>query len=167
MAITWKKIAYDSDVLLRLPKQMVEDDPLKLDAAISGDGHYCGIAEAGTLGETVAFGEVVYLKAADSQWYLAKADVTATSGAVKIGICLVAGNDNDATTILLWGKINAAAKFPSFTISAPVFISAATAGLLTSTAPTGTTNFVVRIVGYANTADELFFCPDNTYLELA
>ena len=164
MAVTWKKIAYYSDVL---PKQMIENDPILLDAALSADGKYCGIAETGTLGATVAFGEVVYLKAADSQWYLAKADATATSGAIKIGICLVGGNDNDATTILLWGKVRADAKFPSFTISAPVFISAATAGLLTCTAPSGTTNYVVRIVGYANTADELFFCPDNTYIELA
>jgi len=144
-----------------------EDAGLQLDSALSADGKYCGIVEAGTLGATVAFGEVVYLKAADSEWYLAKADATATSGAVKIGICLLAGADGEATTILLWGKVRADAKFPTFTISAPVFISAATAGLLTSTAPTGTTNFVVRIVGYGNTGDELFFAPDATYIELA
>jgi hypothetical protein len=144
-----------------------EDTAITLDDAISGTGHYSGIVEAGVLGATVAFGECVYQKPSDSQWYLAQADVTATSGAVKLGICLLAGNDNDPTVILLWGKVNAAAVFPSFGVLAPVFISAATPGALTSTAPTGTTNFVVRIVGYANTADELFFQPDNTYVELA
>ncbi len=136
-----------------------------LDAVLSGNGKWTGIVVAGVLGATVAFGEVVYFKSSDSQWYLAKADATATSGAVKVGICLVAGNDNDATTILLFGKVFATAY--SLTVGAPVFISAATAGVLTSTAPTGTTNFVVRIVGYCVATDELFFQPDNTYLELA
>ena len=136
-----------------------------LDSALSGDGKWTGIVVAGVLGATVAFGEVVYFKSTDSQWYLAKADATATSGAVKVGICVVGGNDNDPTTILLFGKVYATAY--SLTVASPVFISAATAGVLTSTAPTGTTNFVVRIVGYCVATDELFFQPDNTYLELA
>jgi len=74
--------------------------------------------------------------------------------------------DGNPMTVLLWGKVRSDSDY-AFTVDAPVFISAATAGDLTSTAPTGTTNFVVRIVGYGNTADELFFCPDNSYVELA
>lgn len=140
---------------------------ITLDPALSADGKYSGISEAGTAGAALAFGDIVYQAVADSRWELAKADVAATSKG-KIGICvLAAAGDGSATTILLWGKVNAATAFPALTIGAPVFISAATAGDVTSTAPTGTTNFVVRIVGFGNTADELFFCPDNFYLELA
>ena len=40
------------------------------------------------------------------------------------------------------------------------------AGVLTSTAPTGTTDFVVRIVGQADAADVVFFKPDNAYATL-
>ncbi|MCW4051506.1 MAG: hypothetical protein NWE89_17430 [Candidatus Bathyarchaeota archaeon] len=144
-----------------------ENVSIILDPVLSADGKWSGIVEAGTAGATLTFGEVCYFKAADSEWYEAKADATATSGAVKIGICVVAGTDGNACTMLRYGKIKADAIFPTFTISAPVFISAATAGLLTSTAPTGTEDFVVRIVGHANTGDEIAFEPDNSYIELA
>jgi hypothetical protein len=71
--------------------------------------------------------------------------------------------DGDAIVVLLWGKVNNVG-FPTLTVGAPVFVST-TAGDVQVAAPTGTTD-VVRIVGYGNTAAELFFCPDNTYLEL-
>lgn len=144
-----------------------ENTGYQLDSALSADGKYSGIIEAGTAGATLTFGEVCYFKASDSEWYEARADATVTSGAVKLGICVVAGTNGNPCTMLRYGKIRADAIFPTLTISAPVFISAATAGLLTSTAPTGTTNFVVRIVGHANTGDEIAFEPDNTYIELA
>lgn len=139
-----------------------ENTELILDAALSADGKYCGITEDGTLGETVAFGEVVYLKAADSQWYLTDADADATAGAVKVGICVLAGVDNGATKILLYGKIRADAKFPALTIAAPVYIST-TAGAVQTAQPSGTDD-VIRIIGYGNTADELFFNPSNDYI---
>ncbi len=142
-----------------------ENTAIILDSALSADGKYSGIVEAGVLGETVAYGETIYLKS-DGQWYLAKADVAATS-INKLGICLDGGADEDATVVLLWGKVRADAKFPALTIGAPVYISAAAAGALVTTAPTGTTGFIVRIVGYGNTADELFFNPENDWLELA
>lgn len=215
MAVTWKKVAYQDDVVtkalfnahtviyattddtpaaltvgeqtvvgritsgniaaltvaqlatLALSAALPENVAIILDAALSADGKYSGIVEGGTAGATLAFGDVVYLAVADSRWELAKADVAATSKG-KIGICvLAAANDGSATTVLLFGKVRADTAFPTFTVGAPVFIDAATAGDLTSTAPTGTTNFVVRIVGYANTGDELFFCPSNGYVELA
>jgi hypothetical protein len=142
---------------------LAENDSIKLDPALSADNKYCGITETGTAGATIAIGQVCYL-ASSGKWLLAKADAASTSFG-KLGMCIQAGNDTDPTTMLLWGKIRE--DDLTNTVGAPVFISAATAGALTSTAPSGTTNFVVRIVGYGNTADELFFCPDNTYLELA
>ena len=145
-----------------------EEKGIEWDNVLSADGKWSGIVtKQFNGGATIPFGEVVYLKAADSEWYQAKADATATSGAVMVGICVLATTDGNPCTVLLSGKVRADAKFPTFTISAPIFISAATAGLLTSTAPTGTTNFVVRIVGHAGTGDEIYFNPSPDYLELA
>jgi len=143
--------------------QLAENAPIILDAALSADGTYSGITEAGTAGATLAFGDVIYLAAADSRWELIDADAEATSGPVKIGICvLAAAADGDPTTILLYGKVRADAAFPSFTISAPAYLST-TAGDLQVAQPSGTDD-IVRIAGYGNTADELFFCPDPTWM---
>ena len=93
---------------------------------------------------------------------MAKADVVATS-TNKIVMCVLAGNDTAATKMLLYGKINAAALFPTLTIGAPVYISAATAGLIVTAQP-GSTDNVIRVIGYGNTGDELFFCPSPDYI---
>jgi hypothetical protein len=132
------------------------------------DAEYCGDTMEGTAGATLAFGDCCYFKASDSQWYLAQADVTETSGIVKLGMCVLAANDNDPTRMLLRGNIRANSKFPSFSpLSGQIYLSAASAGLVTSAAPAGTTDFVVRTIGRANTADELFFNPSEDYVELA
>jgi len=145
---------------------MPENVAIILDAALSADGKYSGIAEAGTAGTALAFGDLVYLAAADSRWELADADAAATAGPVQLGICvLAAAADGDPTTILRYGKVRADAVFPALTVGAPVYVDV-TAGDVTVTAPSGTAD-IVRIVGYGNTADELFFCPDNTFIELA
>ncbi len=139
-----------------------ENAGLILDATLSADGKYSGISEAGTCGEALAFGDCCYFKAADSKWYLAKADAVSTSGDVKIGMCVLAGSTNAATKMLLFGKIRADAKFPTMTISAPVHISAATAGAIVVAAPTGPDS-VTRRLGHGNTADELYFNPSPDY----
>ena len=139
-----------------------ENAGLTLDAALSADGKYSGIVEDGTAGATLAFGDLCYFIPASSKWGLAKADSITTSGDVKIGICVLAGNDTQATKMLLYGKIRADAKFPTFTVSAPVYVSGATAGAITTTAP-DTTDSVTRRIGVGNSADELFFCPSSNY----
>lgn len=140
-----------------------ENTGLVLDAALSADGKYCGIVEAGTAGATLAFGDLCYLAVADSRWELTDADAEATAGPVKLGICvLAAAGDGSATTMLLWGKVRADAAFPTFTVGAPAYVST-TAGDLQVAQPSGTDD-VIRMVGYGNTADELFFCPSNDYM---
>lgn len=142
-----------------------ENKGIILDAVLSADGKYSGFVEAGTAGATIAFGDIVYLLAADSEWYLTDADAEATAGPVKIGICVEASTDGNTTTILLWGKVRADAVFPTLTISAPAYIGV-TPGDIQVAAPTGTDD-ILRIIGYGNTANTLFFCPDNTYIKLA
>jgi len=143
-----------------------ENTAIILDAALSADGKYSGIVEAGTAGATLAFGDLVYLAAADSRWELADADAEATAGPVKLGMCvLAAASDGSATTILLYGKIRADAAFPAMTISAPLYVGT-TAGDIQVAAPSGAAD-IIRVVGHANTADELFFNPAQDWFEHA
>jgi hypothetical protein len=105
------------------------------------------------LGETVAFGELCYFDFATSKWKLAKFDAAATSSGL-LGFCVIAGNDMGSSKFLRYGTIRANSAFPTFA-GGPVFGSAATAGAVTETAPTGTEDFVVRVIGFGSGADEL------------
>lgn len=134
-----------------------------LDPALSADGTWSGICEAGTAGATLAFGDLVYFAAADSRWELVDASAAATAGSVMVGICvLAAASDGDPTTILRWGKVRADTAFPSFTVGAPVYASE-TAGDVTETQPT-TTDAVIRVLGFAITADSIMFTPSPDFM---
>lgn len=136
-------------------------------AALSGDGEYDGHTEPGTAGAALAFGDLCYLAFGDSRWELAKADGVTTSVG-KIGICVLAAvGDGSVTTMLVWGKVRAATFPEAFTVGAPVYIDAGTAGDVVVAAPSGTEDFVVRIIGHGCTAEDLMFCPDNSYVVLA
>lgn len=134
-----------------------ENSSIALDPAGSADGKYTGITIAGTAGATLAFGDLVYLAAADSRWELADADSDTTSDRM-MGMCvLAAASDGDPTVILLVGQIRADAAFPALTIGSPVYVGE-TAGDIQVAIPTGADN-VIRRVGYALTADEIYFNP--------
>lgn len=131
---------------------------------LSGDGTFSGIIQSGTAGVTLVFGDLVYFAAGDSRWKLADADAVSTSGPVKLGMVLNGGGNGDDIIVLLTGNIRADALFPTLTVGAPVYVST-TAGAIQTAPPSGS-NDVVRIIGYGNTANELYFKPDNTYIEL-
>jgi len=146
-------------------QQLAEGAAIALDATLSADGTYSGITIAGTAGATLAFGDLIYLAAADSRWELADSDSVTTAGPVWLGMCvLAAAADGDPTTVLLQGNIRADAAFPSLTISAPAYVGT-TAGDIQVAAPSGD-NDVVRIVGHAITADVLYFNPSTDWVVL-
>ena len=138
------------------------DTDIILDAVLSGDEKWSGIVTIGTLGSTVAQGETVFL-ASDGKWDKTDGILDGTDVGFKaqLGICLVAGDDTDATEILTYGKVRSAA-FPAFTVGAPVYLSD-TAGDLVVTQPS-TANFAIRICGFAVTAEDLLFAPENSYI---
>ena len=139
-----------------------ENAGLVIDAALSADGKYSGIVEAGTAGAALAFGDLCYFQASDSRWELVDANLSAGYDK-KLGICVLAASaDGDATKMLLYGKVRADTAFPTFTIAAPVYMSE-TAGDVVVTQPT-TADVAIRKIGFGNTADELFFCPDSIYV---
>lgn len=145
---------------------LAENASIALDPAGSADGKYTGITIAGTAGATLAFGDLIYLDPTDSRWELA--DANAASGADGdargiLGICvLAAASDGSATTILLNGVVRADTAFPALTVNAPVYVSE-TAGDIVVTKPT-TTDVVIRSLGFALTADEIYFNPSSDYI---
>lgn len=141
--------------------QLSENASIGLDPAGSADGKYSGITVTGTAGYTQAFGDLVYLAVADSRWELADADAAATAGPVMLAMVVSAGTDGNPCTLLLQGIIRADAKFPTMTVGATQYVGE-TAGAIQGTIPTGADN-IIRTVGYAMTADELYFNPSTDW----
>jgi hypothetical protein len=153
--------ASSADYLL---KQMLENDPLKLDATLSATGKYSGIVESGVSGTDLVFGDLCYLLAASTRWMKTLANTVTTANG-KLAMACGTAAAADTVDFLLMGKISSTT-FPTLTVGAPIYASAGTAGYVTGTASVGTSDYVVRIVGYGNTATELYFKPDNTYIEI-
>mgnify|MGYP001593112362 CR=1 FL=1 len=136
---------------------LAENASIALDPAGSADGKYSGITMTGTAGATIAFGDLVYLAVADSKWKLTDSDAAATAGGVMLGMSVVSTTDTNPITVLLLGNIRADAKFPALTVGAVVYVGE-TAGAIQVAIPTGADN-VIRAVGFALTADEIYFNP--------
>lgn len=145
---------------------MPENAAIQLDAVLSADGKYSGIVlPSQTAGAALAFGDLCYLQTSDSRWELVDADAEATCSNL-LGMCvLAAAGDGSASTMLLVGKIRADSAFPTMTIGANMFAST-TAGDIQTTAPSGAGD-IIRVIGQALTADELFFNPSQNYYEHA
>jgi hypothetical protein len=127
------------------------------------DHVYSGIVATYTAGETMAIGEVGYLKS-DGKIWKAKGDAVGTSGGCLLVMATAAVSAAATGTFLLYGYFRDDSTF-AMTPCVAQYISAATAGTITETAPS-TAGQMVRIVGYAQTADIICFCPDNTWIEI-
>lgn len=144
---------------------LAENSAIALDPAGSADGKYTGTTVTATAGYTQAFGDLVYLDPTDSRWELC--DANSAQGADGdsrgiIGMVVVAGTDGSSCTILLNGIIRADAKFPTFTVNNPIYVSE-TAGSVTQTQPS-TSDVVIRVVGFGITGDEMYFSPSADYI---
>jgi len=137
---------------------------LKFEETIGVDHIWSGIIIDGTAGEDLVFPNVCYLKN-DGKFWKARANAagttfgimalaTATIAADAAGIFLLMGFARDDT----W----------TWTINEEIYVSEATAGAITHTAPT-TSGEQVRQVGNALTADIMWFspAPDMTIAEVA
>ena len=141
-----------------------ENKGITLDIALSTDGKWNSILQvAGIAGTNLAFGEAVYFAVADSKWEKAKGDAEATV-APMTGIVVVAGNEDAAITVMLIGSIRADAAFPALTVGAPVFISAATAGAITTTELT--TGQYQKAIGWATSADSILLTGNPDWVKV-
>lgn len=120
------------------------------------NGDYTGEVIVATVSTSQTQYNAVYMKS--DGWAAAKADAYTTLPA--IGIILEAGTGSKK--VLTKGIVKNTSW--SFTQGARVYVSAATAGAITTTAPS-TTGQLVQIIGIALSADTLYVCPDSTCVE--
>ena len=105
-------------------------------------------------------GQVVY--GSNSMGSLVWAGTDADTGTKNI-LGLALGTSPTSDGILLNGIYHEASH--GFTVGLPLYIST-TGGEMTTTAPSGSGDYV-RVVGYAIDANHIYFCPDNTWVEIA
>lgn len=136
---------------------------LRLDATPDTD-HTANGPTTNTLnaGTTIAIGELLYL-ATDGEWALADADAESTASGM-LAVALAAGTDNNPLLVALPGSFVRDDTY-NFTIGDVLYVST-TAGGITATAPSATGD-VVRVVGYAVSADIIYFNPGATWVEVA
>jgi len=125
-----------------------------------------GITATFTAGEALSRGEVCYFKASDSKMWKAVATAAATSRCVAM-----AAEDMSAGAglFLLQGFLTDNGTFPAYTIGGALYTpEAATVGenVPEQTAPDTNGDFV-QIIGWAVTANSVYFNPSNDIIEHA
>lgn len=153
-----------------LPKLEVDEDQGVIaksvkadDGALTAAGQYGKGAEIwyqGT-GATQA-GSACYLNSS-GDW--TKTNATNNTNSVGM-LAIAAGSDSDVNGMVTRGFVYVSAD-PGGSVGDVVYLSAATDGLLTTTAPTGTTGFVVRVVGHKVGTNIIYFNPSNDFITLA
>ena len=153
----------DTDVADAVTKKHSQNTDTQLDFynALASDHTYSGITDSQPVGESVVFGQLLYFNFTDKEWKKAKADASTTMPGLRIA--LEAKADGQTCKMLVMGYIRDDSAFEF--AGAMVYVSAATAGAMTSTCPTTIGNQIQR-TGYAKSADILFFSPSIDVGEL-
>ena len=143
---------------------------LALDAHLDstpGDEKVSGITATFQAGEALVRGEAVYFKASDSKMHKAVATASATSRCVALAAEDLSADANGK--FLLYGFIEDNGTFPAYTVGATVFTPEAetsSQNVPEETAPDSDGDFV-QVLGFAVTANKLFFNPSNDVIEHA
>ena len=143
---------------------------LGLDAHLDstpGDEKVSGITATFQAGEALERGECVYFKASDSKMHKAVATASATSRCVALAAEDLSADANGK--FLLFGFIEDNGTFPAYTVGATVFTPEAetsSQNVPEETAPDSDGDFV-QVLGFAVTANKLFFNPSNDVIEHA
>ena len=143
---------------------------LGLDAHLDstpGDEKVSGITATFQAGEALERGECVYFKASDSKMHKAVATAEATSRCVALAAEDLSADANGK--FLLYGFIEDNGTFPAYTVGATVFTPEAetsSQNVPEETAPDSDGDFV-QVLGFAVTANKLFFNPSNDVIEHA
>jgi hypothetical protein len=106
--------------------------------------------------------DLVYM-GSSSKWLEADSDATGTSINL-LGIAMEAKTDTQAMNVALSGSFVRDDTW-SWTPGVPLYVSG-TLGAITATKPTGSGD-IIRTVGFAVTADVIFFQPSSDYITLA
>ena len=126
-----------------------------------------GITASFTAGEALSRGEVVYFKASDSKMWKA---VASAAGTMPVAAMAAADISADAAGIfLLFGFLGDNGTFPAYTVGADLYAPEAETSSenVPEEAAPDTDGDFVQVVGYAVTANSVFFNPDQTIVEVA
>jgi len=119
---------------------------------IPDDHKYSGLICSELVGESVAFGDLLYFNWTDKEWKKADADAAATMPGLRIA--LESKIDGETCNMLIMGYI----RDDTWNFTGSIIYASATAGGVTSVAPSGAGQQLQR-VGVAKSADILFFNP--------
>ena len=143
---------------------------LGLDAHLDStptDETVSGVTATFTAGEDLDRGEVVYFKAGDSKMWKAVASASATSRCVAMAAADISA---DATgKFLLYGFLGDNGSFPAYTVGGTLYTPEAetsSQNVPEQTAPDSDGDFV-QVLGFAVTANSVFFNPSNDIIEHA
>jgi hypothetical protein len=114
-------------------------------------------------GATIAVAKCCYLDSSYFKWKLAQANSEITTKGLLV-ISLEAKNDTQVMNVALPGCIVRDNTW-TWAIGGTIYLSAASGGAMTQTQPAAGTN-MVRILGYALTADSIYFNPANEWTEI-
>ena len=173
-------IEYDEDGTdqLRIAGNTIFENQVELAKDIlldstPADPAYSGITAKFTAGETLEAGEVVYFKAADSKMWKAVAN-TGGRGLVTAEIMCVAMAAEDISAdavgvFLLQGFLHDATNFPTYAIGETLYVPEAEVGgqNVPEGAAPDTDGDMVQVIGWAASADSVYFSPNFTMVEVA
>jgi hypothetical protein len=143
----------NGDIKLSPSSRIILDDtPTASTASGSGTIVNWSVSDTTTAG-------TLYTVKTNGLWTPVDADNESTS----IGMLAIALDSNAMNGMLLQGFFYKASH--GFTIGLPLYISN-TAGAFSTTRPTGTNDYV-RIIGYATSANYIYFDPDKTWVKVA
>ena len=117
------------------------------------------IFDSATVGESVAFPNLLYLKS-DGKWWLADADAAATMPGLRMA--LESKSADQTCSMLVAGRVRD--DDWAWTVGGLIFAST-TGGGFTQTAPSGTTD-CSQVVGQAYHADKMIFQPSILFDEV-
>ena len=104
--------------------------------------------------------DLVYLKS-DGKWWKTDADAASTTDGL-LGISLASKSANEAMSTALPGSFVRDDTW-NWTPGATLYVDTTTAGAIVATQPSGTDD-AIRVVGWAITADVIYFSPSELYL---
>ncbi len=131
---------------------------------LPADSSASGTAEPGIAGETLTFGQAVYFSS-DGKWYKTDADTSSTMPCAGVVVTKGSSSANAVITVLKSGFVRCDAwNWTVSNISGKIYPSTS-AGTFQQTAVSGTSD-VLQIVGYARTADVIYFWPSYNTVQI-
>ena len=130
------------------------------------DGEYSGDLAMFQAGEDLTAGELVYFKSDGKCW---KAVATAAATSRCVAMCVASVAADAMGPFLLKGFARFNSEFPTYTVGGVLYTpeaETASKNVPEQGAPDTDGDFV-QIVGWAVSADAVYFCPDSTVIEVA